>query len=241
MNRLTLLLVASGLSVTLLAGCTKRERRLSLEERKAQRTNTVVAVKPSPPPPQPVKAPPQPVKAPGSINYLDFKNGFRDVVFGQQESSIGDLVLKTQDEQRQVKTFTRSGELLLLFGVPLKSIEYSFFKGQLYLVSIKWRIEQKDDAQTPSPVVTLAPFCASLYGPPSFRTIEKDPVELKWSGQQVELTMSESVVHGVRDLLKGGWAIPPVASGQMVLEKTDFRKAFTAMLASVAESRKDGL
>jgi hypothetical protein len=256
MNRLTFLLVGSGLAVTLLAGCNDMKKRTSLRERRiAERTNAVAAVKRTPKPPVTPKSPP-PAKASkpkptilaspnitaGSAKHLDFKNGFRDVVFGQQESSISGLVLKSQDEQRQVKRFTRTGEELSLGGVPLESIEYSFFKGQLYQVLITWRIEQKEPAQKAPPAVTLVPFCSSLYGPPRHHVLnKKEGTELRWSGKRVELTLWESVIQGVKDPVKGGWAIAPLASGVMIMDNIDLRKSLGATLASATEARKDGL
>ena len=251
MNRLTYLLVSSGLSVTLLAGCDLG--RPSLKERRTKRTEAAkeqrtaaaaaaAAAKSSSKSSRSVKAPqPKPVITPGSVKYLDYMGGFRDVVLGLKKSSFTNLVLKTQDDQRELMTFTRPDEELSLGGIPLEGIEYKFFKGQLYQILVKWRVEQKDPVPGTPPVVTLAPFCASLYGPPRRRVINKDGTELRWSGRRVELTLSESVIHGVRDSLKGGWAIPPGASGQMVMDKIDLRKAVTAMLASSTEARKDGL
>jgi hypothetical protein len=218
------------------------ERRPSLKERRTQRTNAVAAPKRPTKTTQPVETPqPKPAIKPGKISYLDYKNGFRDVCFFQQESSFTNLVLRTQDDQRQLKTFMQSGEELSLGGVPLERVEYHFFKGQLYLILIEWRVEQKDGAQKAPPAATLAPFCTSLYGPPDRHAKKKGETELRWRGQRVELTLSESVIPGVRDKINGGWAIPPTASGQMVIENIALRKALAATLVSATERRKDGL
>jgi hypothetical protein len=261
MNRLTYLLVASGLSATLLAGCGQIEKRPSVKKRRAeeaeaaraQRAAEAAARRSSKPPPpakapQPARAPqsakapqPKPVITPGSIKYLDYKGGFRDAILSQKDSSFTNLVLKTQNDKLGIKTFTRPDEELSLGGIPLEGIEYSFFNGQLYKILIKWRIEQKEPGSGTPPMVTLAPFCAGLYGSPTRHAVKKDETQLQWRGQQVELTLSESVTHGVRDSLKGGWAIPPAASGLMVMEGIALRKAVTAMLASATEVRKDGL
>ena len=239
MKRLVFVVVASGFAWGLLAGCHKWERPERVKSAKAPRpkvvvirTNVVVAHRPPRPAPE---------AAPGSIKYLDFKNGFRDVVFGQKEASLTSLVLKRQDDARQLKTFTRVGEEMSLGGVPLESVEYNFFKGELYQIVIKWRIEQKDPAMQAPPAVTLAPFCASLYGPPKYHSLRKGGTELRWRGRRVELTLTETIIPGVPDRINGGWARAPAATGLMVSESIALRKAVTAMLASMGEYRKDGL
>lgn len=239
MKRLVLVVIASGLALGLVAGCHKYERPAKVKPTKAPktkvvvvRTNVVVAHKP---------ARSASVVAPGSIKYLDFKNGFRDVVFGQQESNLTSLVLVKEDVLRQVKTFTRAGEELSLGGVPLESVEYNFFQGQLYQVVIKWRVEQKNPALESAPAVTLAPFCANLYGPPRRHVIRKTGTELKWRGRQAVLTLTETSIRGVPDKLNGGWAIAPAATGIMVVEDIELSKALTTMVASGKEFRKDGL
>ena len=240
MRRWILLVVVSGLSLGLLAGCRRTERterQAPQKARKAQRTNTVAAVKVK----RPVRTRSAPAVAPGSIKYLDCKNGFRDVVFGQQESNLTSLVLVRQDVLRQVKTFTRAGEELSLGSVPLDSVEYNSFQGQLYQVLIKWRMEQKNPALETAPAVTLAPFCASLYGPPQRHLVRKTGTELKWRGRRVELTLTETVIPGVPDKLNGGWAITPAVTGIMIVENIELRKALATMVASGKEFRKDGL
>jgi hypothetical protein len=237
MKRLMLVLVVSVLSLGLLAGCHKKAKPpVAKAKKKIQRTNAVAVVEPpveTPPPRHPIK--------PGSIQYLDYRNGFRDVFFYQPESSITNAVLRKQDEQHQLKTFTRPGEEMSLNNIPLESVEYSFFKGQLCQIVVKWRVEQKAGASTSPPVAALTPFCASLYGPPSQQTKKKGETELRWQGQRVVLILSESVIPGVRDKINGGWAIPPVASGLMVMENINLRRALKATLASATEQRADGL
>ena len=241
MKRLILLFVVTGLTGGLLVGCFKREKRAETkakEETKArkEREKAAVAVK------SPIKTPRLAREViPGSVEYLDSKNGFRDVVFGQRESSITNLVLRSQDDQRQLKTFARVGDELSLASVPLESIEYVFFKEQLYQVITKWRIEQKNPARKVAPAVTLAQFCTSLYGRPNHPRISKDGTDLGWQGRRVALTLTETVTPGVRDAVKGGWAIPPAAAGLMIFENIDLRKALGVMLAKAAECRKDGL
>jgi hypothetical protein len=62
--------------------------------------------------------------SPGSLAYLDFKNGFRDLTFGAPPTS--DMVLKETDGD--TKYYTRPQDDLILGGAQLQRIIYGFYK-----------------------------------------------------------------------------------------------------------------
>jgi hypothetical protein len=64
--------------------------------------------------------------APGSLTYMDFKNGFRDVTFGDPPTS--DMVLK--EDAGDAKYYIRPHDALSLGGAPLQSITYGYYKGR---------------------------------------------------------------------------------------------------------------
>ena len=179
--------------------------------------------------------------APGTLRYLDAKNGFRDVKFGESEKDIPNLILKSSDDARGLKTYTRSDETLSFNGVPLKSVEYTFLKGELFQVVAKWSVEEKGAVLKNSATTSLAPFCASLYGPARRHAAKKDSAEYVWRGKQVELILNETHLPGVPDAVHGGWAIAPSTKGEMLVESIDRRKALNAQMASANGEKKDGL
>jgi hypothetical protein len=73
---------------------------------------------------RPVPAPRAP--APSSLTSLDFKNGFRDVTFGDPPTS--DMVLK--EDAGDAKYYIRPHDDLSLGGAPLQSIAYGYYKGR---------------------------------------------------------------------------------------------------------------
>ena len=186
----------------------------------------------------------QPVKreiAPGTLRYLDAKNGFRDTKLGGSEKDIPNLVLKSSDDARGLKTYTRSDETLSFNGVPLKSVEYTFLKGELFQVVAKWSVEEKGAVLKNSGTTSLAPFCASLYGPARRHAAKKGSAEYVWRGKQVELILNEARLPGVPDAVHGGWAIAPSTKGEMLVESIGRRKALNAQMASTNGEKKDGL
>lgn len=178
---------------------------------------------------------------PGQLLYLDAKNGFRDVTFGQTEGDIPNLVLKRSDEKRGVKTYIRTDDLMVLNDMPLSSIEYTFLKGELFQIVVKWTSEEKNAVLKNSPTKSLAPFCASLYGPAKHRLVKKDSAEYIWRGKKVELFVTETRLSGVPDTIHGGWAMPPSTRGTMIIGDIELRKALGAEVAAANGEKKDGL
>ena len=76
----------------------------------------------------------------GTKGYLDFKRGFRDAEFGKSEAEIGNLSIVSKDERLELVTYVRSGDVKELEGMPLESIQYTFFRGQLARVDLKWQV-----------------------------------------------------------------------------------------------------
>lgn len=181
---------------------------------------------------------PKPVKAivPGTAEYLDMKNGFRDAAFGQSESEFSNLVLKEKDEARQLATYVRTGDVLSLETVPLETIEYSFFKGRLYRIVLKWKVEHRESALATPPSTELAANCSSLYGRPKRHMTQKDITEYTWSGRKVEVILHEFRMPGAANLTKGGWGIPPTTSGQMVFASIPLRRELELFIASQSQS-----
>jgi hypothetical protein len=66
--------------------------------------------------------------SPGSLAYLDFKNGFRDLTFGDPPTS--NMVLK--EEHGDDKFYTRPQDDLTLGGSQLQRIIYGFYKDRFY-------------------------------------------------------------------------------------------------------------
>ena len=118
--------------------------------------------------------------------------------------------MKSQDETRQTKTFTRSGDDLSLDGVPLETIEYSFFQGQLLEVQLRWNLEHRDNASATPPSSDVSTYCTSHYGPPTKNIIARNSIEYVWRGQQSRTRhRSSCACRAWHDKVNGGWAIPP--------------------------------
>jgi len=177
----------------------------------------------------------------GTKGYLDTKNGFRDVTFGKPDSEFQNLVLKSTDDRRGLKTYARTGDEMMMDGIPLSTIEYTFLKGRLFQVVVKWTVEEKDAVLNNSPTKSLAPFCASLYGPAKHHLLKKEAAEYLWRGKQVELLLNETRLSGVPDTIHGGWALAPSTRGSMIIEDMELRKSLAAETASANGEKKDGL
>lgn len=177
----------------------------------------------------------------GTADYLDSKNGFRDVTFGLPESDFNNLVLKEKDETHQLATYTRSGDILNLEEVPLESIEYTFFNGLLARVTLKWKLEHPDSLVAAAPSTEMAARCSELYGRPKRQSIRKDSIQYTWSGRKVEIFLDEFKVPGLANIGKGGWAIPPTTTGQMIFESIPAQRDMKAVMANQIFGSQTGL
>ena len=232
-----------GMAVLLLTACKKDEPPQAQTQpqhiviAKKQTTNTV-RIEP-PPKPEPPPPPPREI-SPGTIAYLDSRNGFRDVMLGEKESSIANLVLKSQDDAHQVKTFTRSGDELSLEGVPLESIEYTFFKGLLLEIQLKWSLEHREGAPGLPPPSEVPVRCTALYGPPTRSEVSRASSEFVWRGRQAQLLVTELRLAPILDRVSGGWASPPRTTGRMIIRSVPLAHAAKAAFFTQATEKETG-
>lgn len=230
-------LIIAGIGM-LFPGCNKKfHARKTTQENRPHHPLVVYKTVPS----KPEQAKPTKEILPRTIEYLDLKNGFRDAIFGRQETNFDNLVLKEQDEARQLKTYTRSDDVLSLEGTPLESIEYTFFKGQLYKILLTWKVEHEEDVIAKPPSTDIPQYFADLYGPPTKHRIQKDQLEFRWRGRKVDVLLTEILSSGVPNVVNGGWSLPPTTMGRMVFESIPLRNAVDAFAASKTYRSQDGL
>lgn len=77
-------------------------------------------------------------KAQPSYQKLDEKNGFRDLAFGTPLSEISGLIAVNQTvmPDKLIQVYKRPSDALEIGGMPVYSIQYHFYKGILYNVSV---------------------------------------------------------------------------------------------------------
>jgi hypothetical protein len=177
----------------------------------------------------------------GTPEYMDSKYGFRDASFGQSEGDFSNLVLKEKDPMDFTATYTRTGDVLDLEGVPLQSIEYFFFKNQLVRVMLKWRITHSDIVTALPPSTDMAIRCTTLYGKPKRKSIQKDMTQYIWKGQKESIIINEFRLPGVANALKDkiGWAIPPTTTGQMIIDSITLQQEAELFMANQALQRQN--
>jgi hypothetical protein len=110
---------------------------------------------------------------PGSVAYLDWRYGFRDLKFEQSVESSRDMVLIEDDGD--LKFYTRKNDSLELGGAKLKLIEYGYYKGKFATVMIT--------ADGEADAVALLKSLETDYGPGS-----KSPRNISkfyWFGDRV--------------------------------------------------------
>jgi hypothetical protein len=161
---------------------------------------------------------------PGSIQFMDLKNGFRDAAFGMEKTNFTNLILAERDESGQFETYTRTGDILSLKGTPLESIAYSFFQGQLYRITLKWNVTNREGIHPSPQAENIAGNCSTLYGRPKRSSKRPEGSDYYWLGKRVQIILTEIRAAGVTNSVQGGWAIPPTAAGQMVLESVPLRE-----------------
>jgi hypothetical protein len=69
---------------------------------------------------------------PGTLAYLDWRYGFRDLKFEQPVDTCKEMVLIEDDDD--LKFYNRKGEGPDFNGAKLKTIEYGFYRGKLATV-----------------------------------------------------------------------------------------------------------
>jgi hypothetical protein len=71
--------------------------------------------------------------SPGSLAYLDFRNGFRDLKFGDPPTQN----MTVFEEGGDTKFYRRSSDDLTIGNANIKEISYGFYKGRLYSVLLQ--------------------------------------------------------------------------------------------------------
>ncbi|MFM2294643.1 MAG: hypothetical protein RLZZ350_1056 [Verrucomicrobiota bacterium] len=206
----------------------------------------------------PKAAPTKPAKAEkvievGTKEYLDAKHGFRDAIFGQNETEVGDLSLVSKDERLGLATYVRAGDVKELEGVPLESIRYTFFQGRLARVDLKWKAEYPGSV-TPTPLSTeMAARCSTTYGRPRKQSRTKEVAQYLWAGETMEILVDEFFLPGIVQPMgkpmdkyaasspSTTWLVPPTTTGQMVMRSIPLKKEIDSRAAQLANETHNGL
>ncbi|MFM2082356.1 MAG: hypothetical protein RL380_1047 [Verrucomicrobiota bacterium] len=186
----------------------------------------------------------------GTRDYLDFNQGFRDAKFGMTVDRFENLSIVSKDERLGLATYVRAGDVKEFVGVPLESIQYTFFRDKLARVDLKWKAEYPGSV-TLTPLSTqMAVRCSSQYGRPRKQVRNKDVAQYLWAGQEVEILMDEFFLPGMatppsqtRTDSGGsiGWDVPPTTTGQMVMRSIALKKEMDTLAAQVANQTHNGL
>lgn len=225
MRRLVSLTFLAAVAGWLGAGCDQPVSPVA--RKKAQPQTNRVSRATAPKPAKPAKA----IRT-GAIDYLDAQNGIRDVTFGQTDKSIPNLVETSRDDARQLKTCTRSDEAKTLHGVPLTRVEYKLFRGELYAMQFEWKLVHPVNTFDRPPTTDLSVHLAAEYGAPRKHHVTKDGTDYAWRGRRVEINLTESLLPGVADVVKGGWAIPPTTTGLMLIRNLALSRAAESGVAA---------
>ena len=143
---------------------------------------------------------------PGTLAYLDWRYGFRDLKFEQPIEACQGMVLIEDDNE--LKFYTRKGEPLELNGARLKTIEYGFYKGKLATLVLV--------AAGEADAVPLLKSLEADYGPG--QKSPRNPGKLYWFGKKVLLDYMPSPSGPVS---VGMWSKPLQALQQADKAKTD--------------------
>jgi hypothetical protein len=130
----------------------------------------------------------------GTVGYLDARNGFRDLKFGQSISQCPGMRLVKTDYRgisgQNVKTYVRASDVLRIGTAQLDSILYIFYKDKLMAVQITAKSD--DDMR-----VIMGAF-AELYGEGKVGSWEGEKVNahgfvggLEISSKELEAQMEE--------------------------------------------------
>jgi hypothetical protein len=110
---------------------------------------------------------------PGSLAYLDWRYGFRDLKFEQSIKTCKSMELIEDDGD--LKFYHRKDDTLELGGANLKLIEYGFYKGKLATIVIT--------AASEADAAALLKSLETDYGPS--RKSPRNNGKLYWFGQKV--------------------------------------------------------
>jgi hypothetical protein len=140
---------------------------------------------------------------PGSLVYLDWHYGFRDLKFEQSVESSKDMVLVEDDGD--LKFYTRKNDRMELGGAKLKLIEYGYYKGKFATVTIT--------ADGEAEAAALLKFLITDYGPA--RKSPRGDTKYYWFGQKV---LADYMISPTGNASVGMWSKPLQALQQTAKE-----------------------
>jgi hypothetical protein len=146
------------------------------------RTEAASISAPAPPTAAGTRTGPAPrAPAPGSLTYLDFQNGFRDVTFGDPPTS--DMVL--QDDAGDAKYYRRPHDDLSLAGAQLQSIAYGYYQGRCkwLVLATKGRVHSR----------AMLEVVRQTYGPGDPGQGNPYLHQVAWFGSRVSGTYAENL------------------------------------------------
>jgi hypothetical protein len=92
--------------------------------------------------PDPSKPVTPPVPAQGSLAYLDYKNGFRDLRFGSGPQK--DMI--PTEVESDLKIYRRVSDEMTIGGATLDQIRYAYYKNKLIHVLLRTKVYQNSRA-----------------------------------------------------------------------------------------------
>lgn len=118
-----------------------------------------------------------------SLDDLDEKNGFRDVTFGQTIATVGGLIPLSKSPANSRK-YQRPADVLKIDGEPLKSITYTFYRGLLSAVVVKYT--------TAAARAKLLQSLQLAYGYGVDSTLAAGPAGTIWLGKNVGMVLGNA-------------------------------------------------
>jgi hypothetical protein len=122
----------------------------------------------------------------GSLAYLDHKNGFRDLKFGDPPRA--EMVLK--EESGDSKYYARPTDDLSIGGAHLSQLVYGFYKNRLQVV----RMTTKGIVNAQA----LLEVLRQAYGPPS--QPNQFMKRYRWQGSKVIISYDENSIRHDADV-----------------------------------------
>ena len=130
---------------------------------------------------------------PGSLDYLDWRYGFRDLKFEQSIESSKDMVLVEDDGD--LKFYTRTNDRLELGGAKLQRIEYGYYKGKFATVTMS--------ADGEADTAALLKALEADYGPG--RKSPRNATKYYWFGQKA---LVDYMLNATGQASVGMWSKP---------------------------------
>ena len=113
-------------------------------------------------------------------------DGFRDIKWGTDISTLKDMILKEEDPNGLLKIYRRKGDILEIGAAKLKSIGYCFWQGKLIEVLI-----QTEDFSGEN----LKNACFEKFGQGA--KMSRHPEDYRWDGKMALIVLSISANKGV--------------------------------------------